>query len=102
MKLKSTPFESLLREAVQICYDEFTKIAKSKKSPHEPNIASTNTPNLIPVNKWNNYHDFPKPGGLRGLIFHADSNGFDKCIRRVGRSVLIHEEEFFKWVESHK
>lgn len=65
------------------------------KGPH----SFSNTPRLIPVNKWNDYHDSPSKGGLRRLIFFANSNGFDKCIRRIGRSVLIHEVEFFKWVE---
>lgn len=41
---------------------------------------------------------FPE-GGLRYLIFHADKNGFDRCIRRIGRKVLIDEIEFFRWVD---
>jgi len=41
---------------------------------------------------------FPE-GGLRHLIFHAEKNGFDKCIRRIGRKVLIDEMEFFRWVD---
>lgn len=41
---------------------------------------------------------FPE-GGLRYLIFHAEKNGFDRCIRRIGRKVLIDEIEFFRWVD---
>lgn len=40
---------------------------------------------LIPVTKWNEHHDWPPIGGLRHLIFHAASNGFDKVVKRVGR-----------------
>ena len=54
---------------------------------------------LIPVTKWNKYHPWPPIGGLRYLIFHADSNGFSHCIRRVGRTVLIDEGRFFEWVD---
>jgi len=54
---------------------------------------------LIPVPDWPNYHLWPPLGGLRHLIFFAHKNGFNKCIRRVGRRVLIDESEFFKWVE---
>ena len=54
---------------------------------------------LIPVNKWQEHHDWPPTGGLRHLIFHAHTNGFNKVIRRVGRRVLIDEEAFFNWVE---
>jgi len=56
-------------------------------------------PRLIPVNQWNKFHPMPKMGGLRALIFHADTNGFGKCIRRIGRSVHIREDLFFEWVE---
>ena len=54
---------------------------------------------LIPVPQWNEFHSYPPVGGLRHLIFHAQKNGFDSCIRRIGRRVLIDEAAFFAWVE---
>ena len=54
---------------------------------------------LIPVTKWNCYHDWPPIGGLRHLIFHAKSNGFERVLKRCGRRVLIDEKAFFAWVE---
>ncbi|HEX2858866.1 MAG TPA: hypothetical protein VHP58_01515 [Alphaproteobacteria bacterium] len=54
---------------------------------------------LIPVPEWHNFHQWPPVGGLRHLIFHAEKTGFVKCIRRVGRRVLIDEKAFFAWVE---
>lgn len=57
-------------------------------------------PKLIPVTKWSKHHEFPPIGGLRHLIFHENTNGFHKCIRRVGRRVLIDESAFFEWVEA--
>lgn len=57
------------------------------------------TPELIPVAKWNEYHDWPTTSALRHLIWAANSNGFDKAIRRVGRRVLIDEPSFYEWVE---
>lgn len=54
---------------------------------------------LIPVSKWNKFHPWPPIGGLRYLVFHAKSNGFSHCLRRVGRTVLIDERRFFEWVE---
>ena len=63
---------------------------------------TTQTRRLIPVPKWNEHHAWPPPGGLRHLIFHAESNGFSAAIRRVGRRVLIDEEAFFVWVENQK
>jgi hypothetical protein len=56
---------------------------------------------LIPVPKWNLYHDWPPQGGLRHLIFFAKTNGFDRVIKRAGRRVLIDETAFFQWVESN-
>lgn len=53
---------------------------------------------LIPVTKWSQHHSWPPIGGLRHLIFNAQSNGFDLVIRRVGRRILINEAAFFEWV----
>lgn len=63
---------------------------------------SPQPPKLIPVPKWNKFHLHPPVGGLRHLIFHAETNGFKKCIRRVGRRVLIDEAAYFSWVEAQK
>jgi hypothetical protein len=54
---------------------------------------------LIPLTKWNSFHEWPPQGGLRHLVFNAASNGFDRVIRRCGRRVLIDEGAFFAWVE---
>lgn len=59
---------------------------------------TTNT-RLIPITKWSEYHPHPPLGGLRHLVFHADKNGFDKVIRRIGRRVLLDEAAWFAWVE---
>jgi hypothetical protein len=44
-------------------------------------------------------YPWPPKGGLRHLIFNADRNGFDKVIRRVGKRVLIDEDEFIRYIE---
>ena len=56
------------------------------------------TPKLIPVPEWNHYHLYPPIGQLRALIFNADKNGFNRCIVRICRRVLIDEAAFFTWV----
>ena len=63
-------------------------------------MASPTTTRLIPVNEWNQYHQWPPVGGLRHLIFNATTNGFNAVVRRVGRRVLIDEAAFFRWVEA--
>ncbi|CAN1529180.1 hypothetical protein MCEKH45_01358 [Methylophilaceae bacterium] len=52
------------------------------------------------VRQWVNEHPWPPIGGLRHLIFNAEANGFNKVIRRIGRRVLIDEDEFFNWVNT--
>lgn len=54
---------------------------------------------LIPLTKWNQYHEWPSVAGLRHLVFNAEHNGFHSVIRRVGRRVLIVESLFFEWVD---
>jgi len=65
------------------------------------NHVNETTKRLIPVPKWNQYHEWPPQGGLRHLIFHAKTNGFDRVIRRVGRRILIDEAAFFEWVDQN-
>lgn len=42
---------------------------------------------------------FISESGLRYLIFNADTNGFNKVIKRIGRKVLIDVQAFYEWVE---
>lgn len=64
----------------------------------------TQTPRnrIIPVTRWNDFHPWPTVGGLRHLIFYADSNGFDRVIVRIKRRVLIDEAAFFAWADEHR
>ncbi len=55
---------------------------------------------LIPLTEWPKYHSYPSLGGLRHLVFHANQNGFDKVVKRIGRRVLIDELAYFQWVDS--
>ncbi len=55
---------------------------------------------FIPVTKWNDYHPWPSVSGLRFMIFNAHLTGFEKCVLRIGRRVLIDEERFFEWARN--
>lgn len=35
---------------------------------------------------------------IRWLIFHEKNNGFSRCVRRIGRKVLIDATEFEAWI----
>jgi hypothetical protein len=39
-------------------------------------------------------------GGLRHLIFNEESNGFNTCVIRVGRKILIDLDRFETWIEN--
>jgi hypothetical protein len=55
----------------------------------------------LTVQQWVNQKPWPPLGGLRHLIFNAQSNGFHAVIRRVGRRVLLSESEFAKWIDKN-
>jgi len=57
---------------------------------------------LIPVSKWNEFHEWPPVGGMRHLIFFRNENGFAKILKRPNRTWLIDEKAFFKWVSEKK
>lgn len=66
--------------------------------------AKTETPTaarkLIPLSKWNETHSYPPTGTLRHLVFNCETNGFDRCVRRLGRRILIDEAAFFEWIDT--
>ena len=53
----------------------------------------------IPLTDWPKYHPWPPLGGLRHLVFHAKTNGFNSVIRRAGRRILIDEHAFYTWLD---
>lgn len=64
-------------------------------------MSNSNLPNtrLIPLTKWNKYHDDPTVSALRHLIFFEELNGFSKVIRRIGKRIYLCERSFFEWVD---
>jgi hypothetical protein len=65
---------------------------------------------LIPIERWNDYHDWPPLGGLRHLRFHSETrvtpkgkkipgNGFVTAFKKVGKRILVDETEFFRCVD---
>lgn len=84
------------RQATPACADALAPITEPS---HGPSVAGGHR--LIPPSLWGQYHPWPPIGGLRHLIFHAQTNGFDQVVRRVGRRVLIDEQAFFTWVEQN-
>jgi hypothetical protein len=57
---------------------------------------------LIPVPNWPEHHDYPSIAGLRWLIFHKETNGFNTVVKKIGRRVLIDEDAYFAWVEAQQ
>jgi hypothetical protein len=55
---------------------------------------------LIPIPKWNQYHPYPSPAGLRHLRFYSKTNGYGPAFKRCGRRILIDEAAFFECVEA--
>lgn len=55
---------------------------------------------LIPIPKFNDYHPDPSPAALRWLVF-TNKDGFESCVVRRGRRVLIDEAAYFEWLEKH-
>lgn len=58
--------------------------------------------NPLTVKQLINKYPAFKEGGIRHLIFHADKNGFDKCIRRIGSKVIIIEHLFLDCIDTQK
>lgn len=62
-------------------------------------MSQESTRTLLTVRQFTEKHPAFSQGGLRYIIFHAHENGFAKCIRRIGRKVLLDERAAFQWVD---
>lgn len=63
------------------------------------NLNNSANTRLIPLSKWNEYHDYPIISALRHLVFFEEQNGFSKVIRRIGKKIYLCEKSFFEWVD---
>jgi hypothetical protein len=45
------------------------------------------------------YHGAFTESSIRWLIFNEKTNGFSRCIRRIGRKVLVDLDSFEQWIE---
>lgn len=54
---------------------------------------------LVPVSKWQETFSYPSKSALRKLIFNAETNNFNKVIKRLGNRLYISISAFNKWVE---
>lgn len=64
-------------------------------------------PNFMTVKQFVEKHPAFTAGGMRSLIFNAsgdraDPDGFARCIRRIGRKVLIDERGFFDCLDNQQ
>jgi hypothetical protein len=49
------------------------------------------------------YKDIYTDWGLRRLIVNKEKNGFNKCLIRVGKKIIIDLEKFEQWLnEQHE
>lgn len=68
----------------------------------EKHMTDNPTKNFLTPNQLaEKYPAFPI-GGIRWNLFHAEKNGLAKCVRRIGRKVLIEENLFLNWVDAQK
>jgi hypothetical protein len=53
--------------------------------------------NILTVNQFCKKHPFITSGGIRNKLYYREYNGFDKCVSKAGRRVLIKEKEALEW-----
>jgi len=59
---------------------------------------TTSAPVLLTVAQFCERHSWAKVGGIRSAIFFRASNGFETCILRFGRKVLLDEAAVIAWL----
>ncbi len=67
------------------------------QAPKGPNLLALRTVSQM-VQEYP--HLFPGEGSLRWKIFHAETNGFDACVVRMGHRVLLDTEALSGWLST--
>lgn len=57
---------------------------------------------LLTVKQFAIKHPAFSEASLRYHIFHERTNGLSPALRRVGRKILINEEQFFIWIDNQQ
>lgn len=98
----SSEEKKIICDFFDLIFKKSREIGLSLNDQKEVEVESNSQPQkrLIPLTKWGQFHNWPTVGGLRALVFNSHNNGFDRCMRRVGRRILIDEESFFDWINN--
>jgi hypothetical protein len=67
---------------------------------NQPTQPSVSVDDYITIRQLTTSNPAFTEGGIRALIFRSKSNGFDSCIRRIGRKILISKSAFSHWIEA--
>jgi hypothetical protein len=71
---------------------------KTETEPKPPEKKRWATVRMIP----NLYPGIFSQSSVRWLIFNEKQNGFSRCVRRIGKKVLIDLDLFDDWIGSQK
>jgi len=66
------------------------------------NAHGTGETRLILLTDWPKFHPWPNISSLRHLVLHAQHNGFDQVMSRVGDRIVLDERAFFQWALKQK
>jgi hypothetical protein len=67
------------------------------KKTNTPSTSSETPERLIPLSRWNDYHDWPPVGGMRHIRFNAKKKQAAHCFVKKGSLVLVRERTFLVW-----
>ncbi len=66
---------------------------------HQHHQTSVSVDDFVTIRQLTTSNPAFTEGGIRALIFRAKYNGFNRCIRRIGRKILISKSAFSRWIE---
>ncbi|MBY0272837.1 MAG: hypothetical protein K2X02_05445 [Alphaproteobacteria bacterium] len=66
---------------------------------HQHHQTSVSVDDFVTIRQLTTSNPAFTEGGIRALIFRAKYNGFNRCIRRIGRKILISKSAFSCWIE---
>jgi len=82
-----------------------TGISLSNEINYEEEVNTENQRKYVTVKQLINlpqYEGLFTESSIRFHIFNEKLNGFNRCIIRINRKIIIDTNEFENWIQSHK
>lgn len=82
--------------------EEVTQLREHVQQQQQARKTAQPSRRFLTVKQFADKYPWATSGGIRHLIFFSETNGFDRCMFRMGRRILLDEDRVIEWITGGK